>query len=315
MALKILTADSYGTGHDTFELDILRHIRAKGTSHTGATHVLGLLDEFEHRGPHGNHVCLVSKAMGPDMTKYRRLFPKARIPVATIKTIARQLLIALDFLHGTCSIIHTGQCSDVLPLDGASPLTVAIDIKPQNILLDTPAINEMFEKAPSEAFTPQLPPLDPPNDFYRQSEQVSSGEEDLAHATDVSIRLADFGTGTDSASKCLSRADNPSIASWVNKHLSEWIQPQMLRAPEVMLGAEWNSKVDIWNVGLVVSAHTLFRPVRLWVLIPTPDLGACRRVARLRWDVDGNVAVHNRSPPSTDGICAWQHAQITACKV
>jgi serine/threonine-protein kinase SRPK3 len=30
----------------------------------------------------------------------------------------------------------------------------------------------------------------------------------------------------------------------------------MLRAPEVILGAEWDSKVDIWNVGLVVN-HTL----------------------------------------------------------
>lgn len=38
----------------------------------------------------------------------------------------------------------------------------------------------------------------------------------------------------------------------MNNHLTEWIQPQMLRAPEVTLGAEWNSKVDIWNVGLVI---------------------------------------------------------------
>jgi len=53
----------------------------------------------------------------------------------------------------------------------------------------------MFECAPSEAFTPQLPPLAPPNDFYRPSEQLSSGEQDLATATDISIRLTDFGTG------------------------------------------------------------------------------------------------------------------------
>jgi serine/threonine-protein kinase SRPK3 len=137
--------------------------------------------------------------MGPDMAKYRRLFPKTRIPLATMKVISRQLLLALDFLHGTCGIIHTGQCSPVLPLDSASSLTVAADIKPQNILLDTPAINEMFEKAPSKVFTPQLPPLDPPNDFYRQSEQLSSGEEDLANATDISTKLADFGTGMDSS--------------------------------------------------------------------------------------------------------------------
>jgi len=111
-----------------------------------------------------------------------------------------------------------------------------LDIKPQNILLETPSIDEMFECAPSEVFTPELPPLAPPNDFYRQSEQLSSGKQDLATATDISIRLADFG-----------------IASWVDKHLTEWIQPQMLRAPEVILGAKWDSKVEIWNAGLVVS--------------------------------------------------------------
>jgi len=71
----------------------------------------------------------------------------------------------------------------------------APDIKPQNILLETPAIDEMFQRAPSEAFTPQLPPLAPPNDFYRPSEQLSSAEQDLATATDISVRLADFGTG------------------------------------------------------------------------------------------------------------------------
>ncbi|KAK3314436.1 kinase-like domain-containing protein [Apodospora peruviana] len=205
----ILTAESYWSGHDTFELEVLRHVRIQGTSHRGANHILGLLDEFEHRGPNGNHMCLVVKPMGPDMTKYRRLFPKARIPLP-------MLLLALEFLHDECGTIHT-------------------DIKPQNILLETPAINKMFECAPSEVFTPQLPPLAPPNDFYHPSEQLSSGEQDLATATDISIRLADFGT-----------------ASWVDKHLTEWIQPQMLRAPEVILGAKWDSKVDIWNVGLVI---------------------------------------------------------------
>ena len=42
------------------------------------------------------------------------------------------------------------------------------------------------------------------------------------------------------------------VASWIDKHLTEWIQPQMLRAPEVILGAEWDHKVDIWNLGLIV---------------------------------------------------------------
>ena len=31
------------------------------------------------------------------------------------------------------------------------------------------------------------------------------------------------------------------------------IQPDIYRAPEVILGMEWTSKVDIWNVGVLVS--------------------------------------------------------------
>lgn len=69
-----------------------------------------------------------------------------------------------------------------------------IDIKPQNILIESPAINEMFEQAPSEVFRPRVSPMAPPNDFYMESAQVSSAEEDITHPTDFAVRLADFGT-------------------------------------------------------------------------------------------------------------------------
>lgn len=31
------------------------------------------------------------------------------------------------------------------------------------------------------------------------------------------------------------------------------IQPSKFRAPEVIVGAEWGTKVDIWNFGCLVS--------------------------------------------------------------
>lgn len=37
------------------------------------------------------------------------------------------------------------------------------------------------------------------------------------------------------------------------KHL-EWVQPNVYRAPEVTLEAHWDYKIDIWNVGCMVSA-------------------------------------------------------------
>lgn len=53
----------------------------------------------------------------------------------------------------------------------------------------------MFEQVPSEAFRPTRPPLEAPNDFYMESAQVSAVEEGLTQPTDLSVRLADVGTG------------------------------------------------------------------------------------------------------------------------
>lgn len=75
-------------------------------------------------------------------------------------------------------------------------------------------------------------------DFYMESEQVFPADEDLSTTPTppgFSVRLTDFGT-----------------AKWFDKHLTEWIQPQSLRAPEVILGAEWCSSVDIWNLESVI---------------------------------------------------------------
>ncbi|KAK4552044.1 hypothetical protein LTR86_010721 [Recurvomyces mirabilis] len=42
------------------------------------------------------------------------------------------------------------------------------------------------------------------------------------------------------------------VASWIDHHLSDNIQPEHLRAPEVILGAPWGPPVDIWSLGCLV---------------------------------------------------------------
>lgn len=91
----------------------------------------------------------------------------------------------------------------------------SLDIKPQNILIETAEINEIFENAPSEVFLPQDPPPDPPNNFYIQSSQISSADEDLSRVTEVSVRLADFGTGE--------KSRVPMIFSPINSPCSELV--------------------------------------------------------------------------------------------
>jgi len=69
----------------------------------GRTHIVTLIDSFEVSSTQGRHLCLVHETMG--------LFPKVNslgLPVRLVKVVARQLLMALDFLHRECHVIHTG---------------------------------------------------------------------------------------------------------------------------------------------------------------------------------------------------------------
>lgn len=53
------------------------------------------------------------------------------------------------------------------------------------------------------------------------------------------------------------------------------IQPDLYRAPEVVLGMKWTPKVDIWNVGvLVCNLMDLYWGVMLTFL---KDMGSIRR--------------------------------------
>lgn len=87
---------------------------------------------------------------------------------------------------------------NVLSIDGfqQSGLISVTDIKPKNILIETPEINDMLENAPPEILTQYSSPLDPPKDFYMESEPIISGNEDLQTTTSVSVKLVDFGVGT-----------------------------------------------------------------------------------------------------------------------
>jgi hypothetical protein len=50
-----------------------------------------------------------------------------------------------------------------------------------------------------------------------------------------------------------------SIAIFADNVVSKLIQPNSLRAPEVILQAQWNTPVDIFNFGCLVRKHKLFK--------------------------------------------------------
>ena len=85
----------------------------------------------------------------------------------------------------------------------------------------------------------------------------------------------------------------------------------MLRAPEVILGAEWTYKVDIWNLGLVVSCVPADASLAPGLLTSTYIvMGGLRRPNPLRRLLDPDRNLHCRGSPGADDGYPWRHARV-----
>ncbi|KAB8271101.1 kinase-like domain-containing protein [Aspergillus minisclerotigenes] len=98
-ALKVLSADSYeGTDSPMFEREILTHLRNGDRDQIGYDYVCHLLDDFEHRGPNGTHVCLVFELMGETLRSFGAWFAESRLPNSVMRRFTIQLLLVPDYL-------------------------------------------------------------------------------------------------------------------------------------------------------------------------------------------------------------------------
>ncbi|CAG8387669.1 unnamed protein product [Penicillium salamii] len=59
------------------------------------------------------------------------------------------------------------------------------------------------------------------------------------------------------------------VSSWIDRHLTENIQPVALRSPEVLIRAPWNETTDLWNLGAILLE--IFCAVRMFVGAVPPD--------------------------------------------
>lgn len=90
------------------EVPILKRISESDDSHPGKAHVLRMLDHFEHEGPNGIHDCLTFGVHGNTVLSLQDAYPGRVLPIDLVKRISRQMLLALDFVHRSCGIVHTG---------------------------------------------------------------------------------------------------------------------------------------------------------------------------------------------------------------
>ena len=110
-ALKIYAHDLVAEDEIENETAIYEHLSTVGnTDHLGKMYVRTIQDSFFVTSRAGNpHQCLVHEVLSNDILSLRYTRPDCKLPEAMLKQILIHLLLALDFLHSECHIIHTGQ--------------------------------------------------------------------------------------------------------------------------------------------------------------------------------------------------------------
>ncbi|KAG8963277.1 hypothetical protein FRC05_004793 [Tulasnella sp. 425] len=205
------------------EIQLLKRIRSANPQHPGFQHCCQLIETFNATSSYGEHVCLVTEALGMDLGVYRTQFNRRTLPVQAVKRITKQTLLALDYLHRECNIIHT-------------------DLKPENAMLAPPtshdAITRHLEKFPSELYPSYHEESISDDSIITVKSQPLPALDVSANGSNISIKVGDFGH-----------------SSWVHKQLREEIQPEALRAPEVIIGYPWSTPADIWSLGYLAFEY------------------------------------------------------------
>ncbi|KAL6306560.1 kinase-like domain-containing protein [Sparassis latifolia] len=192
----------------------LRHLSRTHSEHPGFSRIVRLIDSFHLIGPHGSHLCIVTELLGESVQWLSEYYEGGRLHPVVVKDIIQQVLLGLDYLHKS-NIIHT-------------------DLKSDNFLIELEDPEAFVKEAMDD-----IPPVVIHQVLnYVKSQPIPVRFEDVQRLAKLKVKIADLG-----------------VACWADKveeHFTDMVQPSALRAPEVFLGAGWDSKIDIWNVGCLV---------------------------------------------------------------
>ncbi|KAL3434553.1 kinase-like domain-containing protein [Aspergillus tetrazonus] len=196
------------------EVEAYKHLATVQSSHIGRRFIRPLLDSFELERPDSTrHHCLVHQPLQITLYDLQRLGGNTKgLPEDMVRGALRHLFQALDFLHTEANITHC-------------------DLKASNIMLtiEDESIFEDFEKAEKEDPSPR---------------KIANDERSI-YATRHFRRPRDNAWGY----PVLCDFGEARIGS---RHPHEWIQPEIYRAPEIILELDWSHSVDIWNAGCLV---------------------------------------------------------------
>ncbi|XP_030632056.1 SRSF protein kinase 1b [Chanos chanos] len=142
VAMKVVKSAEHYTETALDEIKLLRSVRNSDPGDPNREKVVQLLDDFKISGMNGTHVCMVFEVLGHHLLKWIIKSNYQGLPLPCVKSIIRQVLQGLDYLHTKCKIIHT-------------------DVKPENILMN---VNEAYiRKLAAEATEWQRAGAPPPS--------------------------------------------------------------------------------------------------------------------------------------------------------
>ncbi|KAI9600329.1 hypothetical protein H4Q26_000109 [Puccinia striiformis f. sp. tritici PST-130] len=229
VCLKVSKSSKFFTDAAKAEIEFNSRISSANPAHRGNRHLVSLLDHFNHDGPNGTHVCMVFEVLGDNLLAFKNRCKRNRIPAHIVRKIGRQILLAVDYLHGDCGIIHT-------------------DLKPDNVLICIEDVERVIRSElknhPEGYDNKTTTPLE-----STPARSSRLGQSDQSDYSNITVKIADFGSAT-----------------WATDLPDGLITTRPYRSPEVIIGAPWDRRADIWSVGSPRSDHRDSRPVSRRIL-------------------------------------------------
>lgn len=197
LTVKVLTVNiTAGIVYDQYwELSSARRVTDANPNHPGYQHCLMLRDSFVCSSYHGPHMSLVFDVLGSDMLSLQRKQPNRTFSLHVTKRIIKQVLLALDYLHCDCGLVHRGVFISI-PIKGVHNLT---DVKPQNIMVSMnvsdATIADYLDKNPTSLYEPRIQP-DLSSDPIITVRSQPLPDFGLNPTLDnLVVKLADYGEG------------------------------------------------------------------------------------------------------------------------
>lgn len=191
VALKVVRSAAHYTETALDEIKLLNKVVQANKDHPGRAHVVSLLDSFTHKGPNGNHVCMVFEVLGENLLGLIKRWNHRGIPMPLVKQITKQVLLGLDYLHRECGIIHT-------------------DLKPENVLIEIGDVEQIVKTYVND--DPKKNERDDTRNGRRRRRTLITGSQPLPSPLNASfnIDMSHYPGGTQSLNQIVNEGTGNS---------------------------------------------------------------------------------------------------------